>query len=603
MVSPDTIRIGNASAFWGDSQAAAAQLVRARAVDFLTFDYLAEITMSLLAGKKLKDPAAGYPPDFVQVLRPLLPAIQEQGIRVVANAGGVNPLACRDALQALVDEAGLSLRIAVVLGDDLMSQVEALRAVDPRDMETGEPLPERLVSANAYLGAAPIVAALDRGADIVITGRCVDSALALAPLVHTFGWKWDDYDLLAAGCLAGHIIECGTHCTGGNFTDWHRVPGFENMGFPVITCGADGGFVVSKPPGTGGLVTPATVGEQFVYEMGDPARYILPDVVCDFSRVRLDQDGPDRVRVSGASGHPPTDTYKVCATFLDGYRADVAFLLMGMDAVAKGRRVGQAIIAKVRGMFQVLGFDDFQAAEVAVLGAEDSYGPRGPRGDSREVTVRLSVRHPRKEALGLFAREIAQAGTAMAPGLTGLIGGRPHPTPAIRLFQFLMPKDRVAAEVVLGEERWAVPLETSGGFDPEIVQPATYGALETDPCDARVPLVRLAWARSGDKGDHANIGVIARDPVYLPYLRAALTPDAVRHWFDHLMDGEVVRWDLPGVRGLNFLLGQSLGGGGMASLRPDPQGKAYAQILLEMPVPLPAELAARAQQNAPTTDG
>jgi len=320
-MSKDTLRIGCASGFWGDTEFSAAQLVEHGDIDVLVFDYLAEITMSLLIRARAKDPAQGYAPDFVATMKPLMKQLKARGIQVVANAGGVNPSACRDALVAAAAAEGVDLKIAAVLGDDLMPQVEALRAAGTKEMFSGATFPAKVMSANAYLGAFPIAAALSAGADIVVTGRCVDSAVTLAPLIARFGWTADDLDKLAQGSLAGHLIECGTQATGGNYTDWASVPGWDDMGFPIAECSAEGGFVITKPPGTGGLVCPSTVGEQMLYEIGDPRAYILPDVVCDFTDVTLTQVGPDRVEVRGARGLPPTDQAKVSVTCADGSRA------------------------------------------------------------------------------------------------------------------------------------------------------------------------------------------------------------------------------------------------------------------------------------------
>jgi hypothetical protein len=304
-----TVRIGGASGFWGDSSVGAPQLVASGQIDYLVFDYLAELTMSILAGARLKKPELGYATDFVSVaMKAVLKDVVEQGIRVVSNAGGVNPQGCADALAALAAEQGIALKIAVVSGDDVSALLPQLRQSQPpvRELHSGAALPARVLTANAYLGARPVQAALDAGAQVVITGRCVDSAVTLGVLMHEFRWQPGDFDLLAAGSLAGHIIECGCQATGGLHTDWDTVPDWPNIGYPIVECAADGGFVVTKPANTGGKLTPAVVGEQMLYEIGDPAAYLLPDVVADFTQVRIEQAGEHRVRVRGAKGRAPT---------------------------------------------------------------------------------------------------------------------------------------------------------------------------------------------------------------------------------------------------------------------------------------------------------
>lgn len=589
--SERVVRIGGASGFWGDSSVGAPQLVQSGQIDYLVFDYLAELTMSILAGARLKKPELGYATDFVSVaMKAVLKDVVKQGIRVVSNAGGVNPQGCADALAALAAEQGVALKIAVVSGDDVSALLPELRQSQPpvRELQSSAALPERVLTANAYLGARPIQAALDAGAQVVITGRCVDSAVTLGVLMHEFKWQPGDFDRLAAGSLAGHIIECGCQATGGLHTDWDTVPDWPNIGYPIVECSADGSFVVTKPVGTGGKLVPAVVGEQMLYEIGDPAAYLLPDVTADFTQVRIEQAGEHRVRVHGARGHAPTASYKVSATYVDGFKTAAQLTIVGFDAVAKARRTGEAILARTAALFAQQGFGPYSATQLEVLGAESCYGPHAQALQTREAVLRLAVTHPRKDALELFAREVAPAGTSWAPGTTGAGGGRASVSPSIRQYAFLLDKSRLEARVAMDGDAIDVP-RTDAHAVMAVPIPSPARAIQTATASQsndtiEVPLLRLAWARSGDKGDTSNIGVIARHPALLPLLREQLTEARVADWLAHLVKGRVTRYDVPGIDAFNFVCEQALGGGGMASLRNDPLGKGMGQILLAMPL-------------------
>ncbi|HEM7794453.1 acyclic terpene utilization AtuA family protein [Acinetobacter nosocomialis] len=587
------VKIGCASGFWGDTNTAAFQLVHLTDINYLVFDYLSEITMSIMAKAKMVEPKHGYALDFVsRVMAPLLKKIAEKKIKVISNAGGVNPLACRDALQKIIKEYGLDLKVAVVLGDDLLPKHEQLKSQNIQEMFSGEALPEQVASSNAYLGAVAIRDALDLGADIVITGRVVDSAVVLAPLLHEYQWSLDDYDKLAQGSLAGHVIECGAQCTGGNFTDWQLVQGFDNMGFPVVEVSEDGSFIVTKPQGTGGLVSTATVAEQIVYEIGNPQAYLLPDVIADFSHVHLEQVGEHRVRVTGAKGQAPTTQYKVSATYPDGYRVLVSFLIVGREAPQKAQVIADAILTKCERVLAMRSVPPFSEKSVEILGIESTYGEHAQALNSREVVVKIAVKHMFKEACMFFASEIAQASTGMAPALAGIVGGRPKASPVIKLFSFLIDKNQVSVEIDFEGKRYPVEIPQGGSTEQLPTLKAGENAVYQGD-EIEVPLIEIAHARSGDKGNHSNIGVIARKADYLPWIRAALTEQTVASYMQHVLDaekGRVIRYELPGLNALNFMLENALGGGGVASLRIDPQGKAFAQQLLDMPVKVPAHL-------------
>ena len=600
MTDRQTIRIGGASGYWGDAALATPQLLAGGDLDFLVYDYLAEITLSILARARAANPAAGYATDFVSAaMAPNLEAIASAGVRVIANAGGVNPAACAEALRAEIGARGLGLRVAVVTGDDLLARAGEFFAC--REMFSAAPFPpvDAVASINAYLGAFPIAVALDAGADIVITGRCVDSAVTLAACIHSFGWSPADYDRLAQGSLAGHILECGTQATGGNFTDWEQVvDSLPEAGYPIAAISADGHFDIGKVAGTGGAVTVGTVGEQMLYEIGDPSAYLLPDVSCDFTGVELRQIDVDRVAVSGARGGPPPADYKVCATWADGFRAGQVWTMVGRDAARKARHLAEAVFRRSNHVLAAAGLEPLSETSAEVLGAETHYGAAASPRPVREVDIKIAAKHPSARGVTVFLKEMVGLALTAPPGLTGFAGARPKPMPVMRLYSFLLPRDAVSVTADVDGVPVALPADTGHHAvatprAPLAVPPPPGGVGER----VAVPLEALAFGRSGDKGDKANIGLLARDAEFLPWIAAEVTAARVAAFFAHfLAPGQqqpVERFYLPGSHALNFLLHEVLGGGGVASLRADPQGKVYAQLLLGEPCPVPRSLAER----------
>ena len=589
-MSSKKIRVGCASGFWGDTSIAAKQLVEKARLNYLVFDFLAEVTMSILSRAKLRNPKLGYATDFIDHITPLLKKIKDRKIKVVTNAGGINPYSCKTELEFEAKKLGIKLNVATIEGDDILNELPNLKKQGIREMEKQSFLPDSCLSINAYIGASGIIKALSEGADIIIAGRIVDSALVLGPLMYEYDWKYSDYDLLSAGSLAGHIIECGAQCTGGNYTDWKEVKGFENIGFPFVDVFPNGDFIVSKSKGTGGLVTFGTVAEQLVYEIGDPEEYILPDVICDFSHVKITEIGLNKVLVKGAKGYPPTQYYKNSATYMDGYRSVGTLVIGGKDALQKGEIIGTAIIKRCSAIFKENKLIDFSNTSFDIIGSDSIYGPKKNNYKTKEIVLRIVVNHYQKEALVIFSKELAQAVTGMTAGVINYLGARPKVSPSVRLFSFLLPKEQIKIRVKIKKKILQIsPYECKViGRNPRI----SYLEKEISPLekDHLVPLIKLAYARSGDKGDHANIGVIARKKEYFDFINRELSPSRLSKFFSHVLKGDVLKWELPGINGLNFLLKNSLGGGGMASLNLDPQGKAYAQQLLEYPIPVTKEL-------------
>ena len=589
------LRIGGASGFWGDSVVATPQLLNGNNLDFIVYDYLAEITMSIMARARAKDPSKGYAIDFVSsVMKLNLRQIADQKVKILSNAGGVNPQACAEAIRALIKELNLDLKVVVVLGDDLFEDKEKLLDSGVQEMYSDEKFPEidKIASINAYLGAFPIAQALNDGADIVITGRSVDSAVTLAACIHTYGWKEDEYDKLASGSLAGHIIECGTQSTGGNFTDWELVSKDLHMiGYPIVDVSENGEFICTKSNNTSGLVSFGTVAEQMLYEIGDPQAYILPDVVCDFSNVIISEIEKDTVKVSGAKGYPAPQQYKVCATYADGFRAGHVCSFVGIDAAKKARTYGEAIFERAKMIMRMMNIPDFDETSIEIIGDNSQYSNKGQNADNREVVLKFAAKHQDIRAVGIVLKESVGLGLATPPGLSGFVGGRPKPSPIIRLFSFMVNKEDVKVSIDFGDSNKEFEVHQSKEFNmSEIEKPKhpTFDAKDEKFID--VPLIEIAYGRSGDKGNKANIGIISRDPKFYPAICNYLTEDVVMKCFKNFLEGSVEKYLLPGSNSVNFMLNDVLGGGGPASLRNDPQGKAYAQILLDQMIPIPANL-------------
>ena len=578
--------LGGAAGAWGDSSFALPQLLDSERCDYIFLDGLAEITMAILARARHKDPGLGYATDIISMIGRELPRIAQQGVRIVTSAGGVHPRAAADLLRGMAAEAGVGIRIACVEGDDLIDRLDELSDLDLAEMSDGGPLVADPLSFNAYLGARPIAAALGAGADLVITGRCVDSALALGPLMHEFGWGLEDFDLLSQGSLAGHLLECGPQATGGLLTDWRDVASWHDIGYPIAECRADGSFVLTKAEGTGGLVDVRGAAEQLLYEIGDPGAYLLPDVTCDWRHVELRQAEVDRVEVKGAIGRPPPATLKACAQVADGFKVTALLMIGGREAAAKASRLGSELTTRAARLLERDGHLPLRNVDVEVLGAESTYGPHARTPHSREVMIKISMHHDKRSALSAIVRELG----SFAMVVTGLsAGGRglPKPTPLIQLRSYLIPRDRFAPAIHL--DGASIPCLEPSHAAP-VARPADSKlGHEPIPVDEliEVPLVALAHARSGDKGPDANIGVRARHRDFLPLLRNQLTTRVVADWFAHRARGRVERYELPGMDALNFVLRDALGGGGISSLRFDAQGKAYAQQLLDMPLRIP----------------
>lgn len=450
------LRIANGQGFWGDNVDAPVELLRGGPLDYLGMDYLAEVTLSIMMRQKLKNPDLGYATDFIEFIGRVLPELKERGVKVVTNAGGLNPHACRARIFQVARELGVhGIHVGVVEGDDLLDRLPKLIEAghELKNMESGEPLApvvEQVTSANAYLGAWPVVEALSQGADIVLCGRVTDTALALAPMIHEFGWGKQDWNRLAAGTIAGHILECGAQSSGGNFSRWWEVPDLWNVGYPIVEATDSGDFVVTKHPGTGGMVTIDTVAEQLVYEMGDPAEYITPDVTAHFNSARLDTIGKDRVAVTGITGGPNTPFLKISASYLAGYKASGQITISGPRAVEKARLAAEIVWKRLARAGVT--FDEDQRVEEMIGINACLPGILPAPEDPPEVVLRLGVRDPERIRVERFGKEIAPLVTAGPPGVTGFAGGRPKPQQVVAYWPALLDRTEVEPRLQVSVE-------------------------------------------------------------------------------------------------------------------------------------------------------
>ncbi|MFI6292545.1 acyclic terpene utilization AtuA family protein [Nonomuraea sp. NPDC050790] len=557
-----TLRVANCSGFYGDRLSAAREMVEGGPIDVLTGDWLAELTMLILAGNRLKG-RPGYAPTFLRQLEEVLGTCLDRGIKIVSNAGGLDPEGCAAAVTELADRLGLRASVAAVTGDDLTG-----RDLDLTNADTGEKLDATPLTANAYLGARPIAAALTAGADVVVTGRVTDAALVTGPGIWRYGWRPTDYDALAGSVAAGHIIECGCQATGGNYAFFTEIPDLAHCGFPIAELESDGSSVITKHPGTGGAVTVGTVTAQLLYEIGAP-RYLGPDVVAHFDTVTLEQEAPDRVRVSGVRGSPPPDTLKVAVNYLGGYRNTMTLLLTGLDLAEKARVAQEAIWARVpREAFDEVDVSfDPPLLRITVMSGDERVAGRG------------------------FSSAVVETGLASYPGFHGLTPPG-NASPYGVYWPVLVPAASVRARVTVDGVAVEVPEaghEGAGyeeaGYDGVMADVPAYTGGDT----VRAPLGSVVGARSGDKGGNANLGVWVRSSGHYGWLAAYLSVDRLRELLPKLAGYRLDRYELPNLAALNFVVHGLLGRGVAASPRLDPQAKALGEELRARLADVPAD--------------
>ncbi|WP_186644059.1 acyclic terpene utilization AtuA family protein [Fluviispira vulneris] len=610
MSKKDFIRIANAGGYWGDDPyALRRQVFGELKLDYISIDFLAEITMSILQKQRAKDPNAGYAKDFIHALEPVLEECLKRKIKIITNAGGVNPKSCAEDLFNLARKKNLNLKVAVVDGDDIFSLIPSLRTkgVAFKNMETDEDFSncaDRVLCANTYFGALPVAEALKHEPDIVLCGRVTDTGITLAAMMHEFNWKLDDYDKLAHGIVAGHIIECGAQASGGNFTDWQKVPSFIDIGFPIVECHPDGSFYVTKHPNTGGYISCQTIREQLLYEMGTPQSYITPDVIADFSTIQISSEKPERVKVTGIKGRKPTDLLKVSIAYEDGYKCSGSLIISGPDVRAKAEMFAKVFWLRLESELKNAGFSStVKFKNTEYVGDDSTHKGMLNKHEAIEILLKLTVRDHDRNKLNIF-RKLLPSLILSGPSGVAVTGGAPLISDVVSYWPALIPQDCALPNVHIyeqksGEDKCHLSYEKlkmnwpiTGGsslietpiHDP--FSPALVSVMSTSKAIC-VSLMEIAHARSGDKGDTVNIGLIGRSPECYVWLRENITAEKVNDWFHSLCKGNVHRYLVPNLWALNFLLEESLGGGGTMSLQIDAQGKTFSQALLRCEVDIP----------------
>ena len=576
------IRIGNSSGFWGDAPDALYRMASAGDLDYLTCDYLAEVSMSVLRKQQQKNPTLGFVKDFMNHFEQAASELQSNGIKLITNAGGNNPRALASEVYRYVLSQRLDLKVVAVEGDNVLGLTRNLSQEELSNFETGESFSENeFQSANAYIGVAGLLKALELEADIIIAGRVTDSALALAPMIHEFQWSLDDYDKLGSGMIAAHCIECGAQVTGGNFTDWQKVTNWNNMGFPIIEMKEDGVFYVTKHENTGGLVSVDTVKEQLVYEIADPARYYSPDVISDLTSLTISLESENRVKVEGGKGHPSTPFYKVSASYADGFKAVGELIISGADALKKAQ------------LFQEIFWDrlaiDFLRTNTEFVGYNSCHGSLVENNTANEVLLKLYVHDLDKNKVESFSQSVASL-ILSGPQGVAVIGGRPRVQEVISYWPFLINKNELELNVYdpsFGRENLVSVFRSNAAVPAE----SNFIDLSTKQvaCEQGEPvsLSEICLARSGDKGNSVNIGVVARSDEAYNYLKKYLTPGLLKEWFETKALGNIKRYEIKGLKAFNFILEQALDGGGTKALRIDAQGKTFAAALLNQKLRIP----------------